>query len=271
MKKIAIIGAGVVGLSTLVHFPDYEITVFEKDESLLENIHQKLGEVFNHNIDQRRLNVTTKHTDNLDVTEQFDVYFICVPTNLHQTYRTLDTSIIEECLNKLPQNATVIIRSTVPIGYFEETQPRFPKMKFGYIPEFLREEFIHYDTFSLHDNGDLVYSGSFPATVIDALSFFYSKKAVMVSLREAEIIKLAHNGAISARLAYFSEINRYCKENDIDGEKIINIVTNHKRIGKEYSKPPFKIGGKCLPKDIITLASAFKSNFLNSIVNLINK
>ncbi len=269
--KIAIIGLGVVGIATAFQLKDYQLVVMDHDVDKLLSFHERVREFTQYREkfpDQKIFLWKPKRIAQTPLTG-IDAYIICLPTPLHETYRTLDTSIIEEYLKQLPQDATVIIRSTVPIGYFKSIQASYPNMKFGYIPEFLREDNAVNDASNLDY---IIIAGD-----IDDLEFLtelsdYGRKQIYhVSLEEAEIIKLTHNGTISMRLAFFGEINRYCEANGIDGEKVIGIVTKHPRIGKHYKHLPYRIGGKCLPKDLITLASSLKSQILNAAISLIGK
>lgn len=268
---IAIIGLGVVGISTAFQLKNYQLTVVDNNADQLLSFHKRVGEYIQYREkfpDQKIFLWKPKRIADVPLTD-IEAYIICLPTPLHETYRTLDTSIIEEYLKQLPEDATIIIRSTVPIGYFKSVQTSYPKMKFGYIPEFLREDNAVKDTSNLDyviiagDIGDL--------DLLTGLTDYGRKQTYHVSLEEAEIIKLAHNGAISMRLAFFGEINRYCVANGMNGEKVIGLVTQHPRIGKHYKRLPYRIAGKCLPKDLITLASTLKSQVLNAAISLIGK
>ena len=264
---IAIIGLGVVGISTAFQLKDYQLTAVDNNVDQLFSFHKRVSEFVQCREkfpDQKIFLWEPKQVTNIPL-KNVDAYIICLPTPLHETYRTLDTSIIEEYLKQLPEDATIIIRSTVPIGYFKSVQTSYPKMKFGYIPEFLREDNAVNDTHKLDyliiagDIGDL--------DLLTGLTDYGRKRIYHVSLEEAEIIKLTHNGAISMRLAFFGEINRYCAANGIDGEKVIGLVTQHPRIGKHYKYLPYRIAGKCLPKDLITLASTLKRQVLNAALS----
>lgn len=253
-KHLAILGAGVVGKVTAHILSDYELTIIDTDPEV------NLGDVSS-------FLYSPVYASKLPDDIKFDAYVICLPTPL--TNRTLDMSIIEEYLKQLPEDAHVIYRSTVTIGYFKSVAITYPNMKFTYIPEFLREVSAFED---MKESKRCVYAGYLGVGgVVDYFTRFGEIRPMYLTLEEAEIVKLANNSYLAMRLAFFGEINDYCNGHGISPKRVIDAICEDPRIGNHYNRPPFRIAGKCLPKDLVTLATQTKSFLLTAVTHFIRK
>lgn len=277
MSKIAIIGLGTLGIATAHLFKRQELVLFDSAEEQILNFREReqtyLGK------DHRALSFDNALlTSAVRDLKTADTWMICVPTPTHGTNYVLDTSAIEEYLNNASEGTHVIIRSTVPLDYCGEALRRFSdKLKISYFPEFLREATALDDVFFPKR---VVWGGELPnqailktvaATVGVYSTEFLNTGLFWVSLKEAELIKLYSNAYLSLRLAFFGQLNKTCQKHDANFERVANALGRDGRIGSHYNKPPFKIGGKCLPKDLTNLAIQTADPLLQAVTHLISK
>ena len=203
---------------------------------------------------------------------------ICTPTNYDSSTNQFDTSSIERVIERVLKNntnkATIIIKSTVPIGYTKKIRKIFSYKKIIFSPEFLREGS------ALKDNlypsrviigGKQVYAKKFANILVDSAKLNRDEIPLLfMGSNEAEAVKLFANTYLAMRIAYFNELDSFCAEKKLDTNAIINGIGHDSRIGNYYNNPSFGYGGYCLPKDTQQLKKNFKnipSNLIQAIID----
>ena len=270
-NKIAIMGAGYVGLSTAVLLSQrYLIDVFdidnEKVNMLKSGICPLKDQLLDEHFQKFRTNIRFMHIDSLDREVSYDFVFIALPTNFNEQQERFDTEKIDEILSMLEARkctATIVIKSTVPIGYTEKLS-KFVSFPTIFCPEFLREGH------ALHDNlypSRIVVGGPLEQSERVAKLLLESARnnpqVFLTSLSEAETIKLASNSYLALRIAFFNELDTFSMTANMDANRIITAISADPRIGHGYNNPSFAFGGYCLPKDIKQFASSVKLHGAN--------
>lgn len=187
---------------------------------------------------------------------------ICTQTDFNEQIGQLDTKSIEQVIQKVVDynsDATIIIKSTVPIGFTEQMRNKYDK-NIIFCPEFLREGSSLYDM--LYPSR-IVIGDKGPSAIefADILKNNILKKDVDVQYtnsNEAEAIKIFSNAYLAMRIAFFNELDTFAKQRQMNTKEIIDGVTADERIGKFYNNPSFGYGGYCLPKDTKQLLKSYK-------------
>ena len=202
------------------------------------------------------------------VIESSEILILALPTDLDKNNGTLNTSVLENVLKeicKMNFKGTIVIKSTIPIGFCDKMENLFPGIKIFFLPEFLREGHAYED--NLYPDRLVIgvpkrYKESYDDVqnirkMLEELSAKKTQHLVM-SNKEAEAVKLFSNAYIAMRVAYFNEIDTFCDCENISTKNVIVGVSADQRIGNFYNNPSFGYGGYCLPKDSKELQNAFQ-------------
>ncbi len=273
--KISIIGLGYVGLS-LSYLISQKYTTYAYDidsnkiEKLKKDLPSSLNNEVNQFLDQRKLDL--KITNNIvDCLKNSTFVVIAVPTNYDTITNNFNTEIVEEVIKdviKVEPKASIIIKSTIPIGFTEKIINDVGKRNIYFSPEFLRENK------ALKDNlypsriiiGDRTEKSEKFAEIMKECSNSSNTKIIYMKSKEAEATKLFSNAFLAMRVSFFNELDSFSEANDLNSKEIIEGVSLDPRIGNYYNNPSFGYGGYCLPKDTQQLLNNY-NNIPNNIIS----
>ena len=270
--KIAVVGAGYVGLSNAILLAQHhEVYLIDIIQDKIDKINQRISPFADKEIEEylsgHPLQLTAI-TDGCSVYKAVDYVIISTPTNYDSKKDYFDTSSVERVVSDVlscGSNAAIVIKSTVPVGYTRELIAKIGYEKILFSPEFLREGRALYD--NLYPSRIIVGCDSEQPDLLNCAKKFaglLSEGAIKTDIpvlftktTEAESIKLFANTYLALRISFFNELDTFAEMNGLSTKNIIDAICHDPRIGKHYNNPSFGYGGYCLPKDTKQLKSSF--------------
>ncbi len=266
MLKLLVIGLGYVGTANAVLLSQHnEVTCFDLDVSKSNNLINGISPIEDKDVSKylssKTLNLKSAESFPTEI-DDFDFVIIATSTNYDIETNKFNTSSIEETLESIQNsksNPTVIIRSTIPVGYVNKVQKKFPDLEIIFVPEFLREGRALKD--SLYPSRIVIGShsekGKGFAKLLKDASLDKNVQIVFTNSTEAESSKLFSNAYLAMRVTFFNELDSFAMSKDLNTKEIIKAVSLDPRIGDFYNNPSFGYGGYCLPKDTKQLLANF--------------
>jgi len=269
VKRFTVVGAGYVGLSLATLLSTrYPVTIIDIIKEKIDMINSHVSPIVDKDIEEylsKSVNITA--TDDFSSCFGSDYVIIATPTNYDADTNEFDTRSVESAIdsvNTVNPGATIVIKSTVPIGFTEKLYS-FGIRNIIFSPEFLREGK------ALHDNlypsrivvgipskdEHLKETAELFAGILRDCSLKDYAAILITGSTEAESIKLFSNSYLALRISYFNELDMFAEINKLDSGEIIKGVCLDPRIGDHYNNPSFGYGGYCLPKDTKQLLSNF--------------
>lgn len=282
---------GYVGLSNAVLLAQHnEVVGIEINKEKVKMLNKKISPIKDAEIEEylstHNLNLKVCEANN-EFAKDADFAIIATPTNFDEDKNFFDTSSVDmvlENLSKMESRATVVIKSTIPIGYTNKVKEKFENLTIIFSPEFLREGKALKDNLypsriivgcNLNIKEEKQKATEF-ANLLAEGAIKKDMKVLTMNTLEAESVKLFSNTYLAMRVAYFNEVDDYAIKNNLNTREIVEGMCADPRIGDFYNNPSFGYGGYCFPKDTKQLKANYTgipNSLIDSIVdsNVIRK